>query len=214
VRWSTVVVGSEAVLFEALVAAADADNFAGSDVVLVPTAAAFTGATEASLRVAAVLEPFGARVEALMVIDRDSANEAYFATRIEQADLVVLLDGSALHARSVWRASAFGEALARAGTLVAVGAVATVIGEEMIDPRGGAPTTGLAIRRGAVLTTPASAEQLERTRGLIDASELLVVLEPNGAVVEANGQWVQLLDHGVTASRAVVQVTLARPSSQ
>jgi len=80
-----------------------------------------------------------------MVVDRVSAGENHFATRIVEASLVVLCDGSALHARSVWRDTPVGEALARARSLVAVGASASVLGEVMIDPRGGAPTTGLGL---------------------------------------------------------------------
>ena len=86
-----------------------------------------------------------------MVSDRAATKDQYYVDRLVDADLVVLCDGSALHARSVWRDNAFGEAINAASTLVAVGAVASVLGEVMIDPRGGAPTTGLGYRMGAAL---------------------------------------------------------------
>jgi hypothetical protein len=60
---------------------------AGADVVVVPTAAAFIGVAEAAWAVAEVCEPFDLRVEALMVADRASAGEPYFAERLASADL-------------------------------------------------------------------------------------------------------------------------------
>ena len=99
--------------------------------------------------------------------DRTSSDEPYFATRIREADLVVLSDGSPLHAKSVWHASLVGEAIRDAMCVVAIGSVASVLGDVMIDPRGGAPTTGLGYRDGPVLSVGASEEQLHRTRTLL-----------------------------------------------
>ncbi len=159
-----------------------------ADVVVIPTAAAFLGAAGAALDVALALEPFAAAVEALMVLDRSGAADPSFARRIARADLVVLTDGSPLHAKAVWRDSAVGAALA-AAPLVAIGAVATTLGVVMIDPRGGAPTIGLGYRRGVVLTTPAPPEQLSRTRRLYTGDEPLVVVGARGVLVESAGRW-------------------------
>jgi len=210
VKWTTVVVGSEGVLADFLERAAAPGELADSDIVIVPTAAAFSGATEAAVRVAALIEGLSARIEALMVTDRTSATEEYFAARIRAARVVVLVDGAALHARSTWRDTAVGEALRDARTLVAIGTVATVIGAEMVDPRGGAPTTGLALREGAVITTPASDDQLARTRDLVEALALMIVVDAEGAVVESGGAWRQLSPSGVHATRGHDEVRLAR----
>jgi hypothetical protein len=212
--WRTVAVGS----LEALTWAASDANVLGDlrdvDIVVVPTAAAFTGATEAAVRTAAALDGLDARIEALMVTDRASAAEEYFAKRIAQARWVVLSDGSALHARTTWRESPVGEALSRCEGIVAVGSVATVLGDEMIDPRGGAPTTGLAWRRGVVLSTPAGPDQLARTRALLGGAWTFVVLDTDGVVVEDDGRWSQVSDTGVLAWRGDDEVTLERVSSR
>ena len=159
-----------------------------ADVVVVPTAAAFTGFTEAAVLAGAAFDECDVRVEALMVSDRAATSDQYLIDRLAHADVVVLCDGSPLHARSVWRANAFGDAINAASTLIAIGAVSSVLGDVMIDPRGGAPTTGLGFRKGAALCLPSSDEQMLRTRSLL--SEVpLVVLGPTGIVHHDGERW-------------------------
>jgi len=137
-----------------------------------------------------------------MVTDRAGALEPYFAQRVAAADVVVLTDGSALHARSVWRDTPVGTAIDAARFVLAVGSVASVLGEVMVDPRGGAPTTGLGYRPGPVLCAPASPEQLARTRALLGDAVTLVVVGPGGAVVGVDGVWRVLRDAVVTRGDA------------
>jgi len=180
---------------------------ADADVVVVPTAAAFTGVTEAALAVAVVLDDLDVRVEALMVSDRTSANESYFTRRVTESDLVVLCDGSPLHARSVWRDTTFGEAVRASKRIVAVGSVASVLGDVMIDPRGGAPTTGLGYRAGIAIAVPASDEQMTRTRSLLASDVALVVLGPTGVVRHNGTEWrVESGDVDVTRGGDVVEL--------
>ena len=73
----------------------------GASVVVVPTAAAFIGAAQAALEIATALEPTGADVEALMVLDRVGAHDLALVERVERADFVVLCDGAALHASRI-----------------------------------------------------------------------------------------------------------------
>jgi hypothetical protein len=159
-----------------------------ADVVIVPTAAAFVGVTEAVLLTSAEFEEFDVRLEVLMVSDRAATTVPYWTERLTSADLVVLCDGSPLHARSVWRANPFGEAIDAAATLVAIGAVSSVLGDVMIDPRGGAPTTGLGLRSGAALCLTASDDQMARTRSLL-SDVALVVLGPTGIVHHDGAHW-------------------------
>ena len=180
----------------------------GADVVVLPTAAAFNGAAQAAVDVARSLEDLDLRLEALMVVDRASASEPHFAARIVESSRVVLCDGAALHARSVWRETPVGEALARASHLVAVGASASVLGEVMIDARGGAPTTGLGFAAGVAFCAPASDEQLSRTRKLLDERTALVVLGARGVLVYENGAWRVLVDQDVIVSRGSELTTL------
>ncbi|HEV2427096.1 MAG TPA: hypothetical protein VGS61_02615 [Acidimicrobiales bacterium] len=180
---TTVVAGSLAVLASSL------EGVDSSDVVGVPTAAAFTGAPAAAMAVAGALEGVAGSVEALMVTDRASASEPYFASRVAAATLVVLADGSPLHARSVWRDTPVGDALRGSGALVAVGGVATALFDVMVDPRGGAPTIGLGWRSGLVVTVPGPADGLARTRALLGPDVDLVVVGPTGVVRGDGGRW-------------------------
>jgi cyanophycinase-like exopeptidase len=189
VQATTVLVGSLEALRELLAKGEVLDVSLDTDVVVVPTGAAFTGLTEAALELAAVFEVSGAKVEALMIGDRAASFEPYFAERVKGADLVVLSDGSALHAKSAWRETPVGEAIRAAPRLVAVGLCASVLGEVMIDPRGGAPTTGLGYRPGITVGVNASDEQLTRTRTLLGSEVTLAVLGPRGAVQFDGATW-------------------------
>lgn len=159
------------------------------DVVIVPTAAAFTSLEAASLACATPFSSRDARVESLMMKDRATTDDSYFVRRLREADVVVLSDGSPLHARSVWRSSPVGEAIAAARCLVAVGATASVLGTTMIDPRGGAPTTGLGYRDGLVITNSTTPEQLTRTRSLLDDALTLAVVGEDGSLDLHGATW-------------------------
>jgi hypothetical protein len=202
----TLLVGSAAVAREVILAG-DARIAPGADLVVVPTAAAFTGVTASVVSLAAELADLDARVEGVMVGDRASAQEAYFAQRIEAADVVVLADGSALHARAVWRGTPVGAAIERARVVVAVGEVSSVIFDVMIDPRGGAPTTGLGYRHGLVVGASASHEQLARTRSLLGDQETFVVLGARGALVGEATAW-RVLRDDLVVTRGVDEVEL------
>jgi hypothetical protein len=156
-------------------------------VCVLATAAAFQGAREAIERVRALLAPSGATIIGVEAISRASANDLAVVESVTSADLVVLVDGAVLHARSVWRGSELGAALASV-RLLAIGSVGSVLGETMIDPRGGAPTTGLGLFDDVVLSVPAGAEQTERTRGLLGRELILVELGPR-SVVTFEGTW-------------------------
>lgn len=171
------------------------------DVVVVPTAAAFIGVSEAAVATAHVCDEFDVRVEALMVTDRTSAHEPYFVRRLGEADLVVICEGSALHARTVWRNTPVGEALSTAKCVAAIGSVATVLGEVMIDPRGGAPTTGMGLCRGVAFSPPSSDEQLSRTRHLVTEETALVVVGPRGVLHGDGETWRILQGDDVVVTR-------------
>jgi len=179
---TTIVVGSLVALRDVLETGEFVTLASGADVVVVPTAAAFTGIAEAAIELSSVFDDLDVKVEALMIADRAACTEPYFAQRLSEADLVVLSDGSALHAMSVWRGTPVGEAIRDARRLVAVGSCASVLGDVMIDPRGGAPTTGLGYREGLAIGVHASEEQLTRTRSLLGSDVTLAVLGPRGVV--------------------------------
>jgi cyanophycinase-like exopeptidase len=157
------------------VVASHAELFAPreADVCVVTTAAYFTGMTEAAVRCATALESTNWRIEALMVGDRTAANDDYFAARVATCDLVITTDGAALHARSVWRHSALGASLVAHPVVIGVGASASVLGDFMIDPRGGAPTSGLS--RFTHVAVATASDDVARTRSLLVDDVTLVV---------------------------------------
>ena len=124
-----------------------------------------------------------------MHLDRSSSDEPYFAQRVREADIVVLSDGSPLHAKSVWHQTPIGEAIRDAPLVVTIGSVSSVLFDTMIDPRGGAPTTGLGYREGLVVTTSASEEQLARTRTLLGDDAILAVLGASGVLHGDGARW-------------------------
>jgi hypothetical protein len=203
----TIVVGSLDALGDVLTARDLLDVTSDTDVVLLPTAAAFLGINESAIELSVLFEPTRAKVEALMIADRASNAEPYFVRRISSADVVVLSDGSALHAKSVWHGSPVGEAIRDARCVVAVGSVSSLLGEVMIDPRGGAPTTGLGYRTGLVLGVTASDEELTRTRTLLGEDEIFAVLGPRGVVYSDGTTWRRASDD-VVVTRARDEVDL------
>jgi len=208
VESSTLVVGSLDALHAALEMGVHGVLAANADVVVVPTAAAFIGAAQAAVLTAGVFDDLDARVEALMLTDRASNSERYFIERLTAADLVVLCDGSPLHARMVWRNSPVGDAINATHSLVAIGAVASVLGDVMIDPRGGAPMIGLGYRPGVAICTPASEEQMDRTRSLLASDLALVVLGPRGVLHRDQDQWRVVRGTDVVVTRGGDAATL------
>ncbi len=179
---------------------------AASRVRVLATAAAFRGPADAIEDVLALSTWGDAEVRGTPALDRRSASDDAVLAEVSDADLVVLVDGAVLHARSVWRGSPLGEVLA-SKSLVALGAIGSVLGTTMIDPRGGAPTTGLGLFDGVVLTVPAGAEQLARTRSLLGADQILVELGAR-AVVTYDGTWRVVVGEDLVVTRAGVATDL------
>jgi hypothetical protein len=167
-------------------------------VCVVATAAAFRGPDEAIAQIQVLLAPSGVEVSAVSAINRAGADDPGVVASVKMADLVVVADGATLHARSVWRHSALGDALGEAA-LICVGSTGSVLGETMIDPRGGAPTTGLGFFEDVVVSVPVSAEQSQRSRQLL-GDQLLVELGPR-SVVAYDGRWRVVADDDIVVTR-------------
>jgi cyanophycinase len=121
----------------------------GTEVVVLPTAAAYQHPERTLLRAAEWFESLGAQVEGLMVLDRASAEDPGMAAVVRSARFVYLSGGSPLHLRSVLKGSATFAALhdAWSGGAVVAGSAAgaMVLTDPMVDPRGGALTVGLGL---------------------------------------------------------------------
>jgi cyanophycinase len=168
-----------------------------SEVVVLPTAAAFEHPDRVERRAVGHFEGIGATVRPLDVLHRAEAEDAKNAEIVRQAKFVYLADGSPLHLRSVLKDSALFDALLSAyhggGVLAASGAGATVLCDPMVDPRGGAYTVGLGIVRNLAVFPyhGTAADHLrERSIDLLPSNATLVGIDEETALVhESDGTW-------------------------
>ncbi len=170
---------------------------AGTDeVIVVPAAAAFEQPAHAVARATAYFEQLGARVRELPVLTRRDAEADANVSVMRSAKFVYVADGSPLHLRSVLKGSQLFGALAyayeRGGVIAASGASATVLGDPMVDPRGGAYTVGLGLVPLAVFPYHGTtADHLrERSVDLLAPGAVLVGVDEQTALVRSGtGEW-------------------------
>ncbi len=124
----------------------------GTEVLVLPTAAAYEHADQVVAVASAHFAKLGAEVRSLPVLHRREAESPEIAETVRDARFVYFADGSPLHLRSVLKGSALFDALLAAyrsgAVLAASGAGATVLCDPMVDPRGGAYTVGLGVVEG------------------------------------------------------------------
>jgi cyanophycinase len=173
-------------------------ELAGTDeVTVLPTAAAFEHPDRAVDRARAYFETLGARVTGLPVANRREAEAAANVSAIRVARFIYFADGSPLHLRSVLKGSSFYEAIVyaygRGAVIAASGAGATVLGDPMVDPRGGAYTVGLGLVSGLAVFPyhGTAADHLrERSVDLLAQGAVLVGVDEQTAIVSTGeGPW-------------------------
>lgn len=175
-----------------LVAAAGA-----KEVVVIPAAAAYEHPERVGERAAAYFESLGVAARTLPVLHRSDAEDAGHAAVVRKAKFVYLCDGSPLHLRSVLKGSALFEALVGAyhsgASIGASGAGATLAGDPMVDPRGGAYTVGLALVPNLAVFPyhGTAADHLrERSIDLLPPNAKLVGIDEETALVrDRDGTW-------------------------
>jgi cyanophycinase len=177
----------------------DAELLAASgakEVVVLPTAAAYERPEHVAAAAAAWFEALGAKVRVLEVYGRVDAEQAAVAETVRKARYVHVADGSPLHLRSVLKDSALFEGMLAAwaggAVLSASGAGATLLGDPMVDPRGGAYTVGLGVVRNlAVFPYHGTAADHLRQRSieLVPPSATLVGVDADTALVLEDGAW-------------------------
>ena len=121
----------------------------GSEVLVLPTAAAYEHPDRAIEAAARWFDDLGGRVRPLRVLTRrDAVDEANVAP-IADAAFIYLSGGSPMHLRSVLKDSPVWDALVaswqRGAVLAGSGSGAMVLCDPMVDPRGGALTLGLGL---------------------------------------------------------------------
>ena len=163
-------------------------------VVMLPTADAFE---EPGVLVAAAMtwaERLGVEIEALMVMQRQDAEDEGAAGVLDAASAVYLAGDSSMHLRSVLKDTAVFAALRRVlergGLVVAIGPSAAALSDPMFDVRGGAFTLGLGLQTGVAVIPESetwSDDALARTRSL--ATTPIIVLPTGAAAVSRGGSW-------------------------
>lgn len=168
----------------------------GTEVVVLPSAAAFEHPDRVVERAVVHFASLGATVHPLRVLKRHEAAKGAAAT-VRKARFVYLSDGSPLHLRSVLKGSplfdAIAELYADGGVIAASGASATVVCDPMVDPRGGAYTVGLGLVANlAVFPYHGTVAEHLRARSLdlLPADATLVGIDEDTALVRSpDGTW-------------------------
>ena len=175
----------------------------GTDVLVLPTAAAYEHPSRAVDTATAWFAKLGATVRACMVLSRPDAESPDFVSMVSDASFIYLGGGSPMHLRSVLKDSAVWSALInawdRGAVLAASSAGAMVLCDPMVDPRGGAFTLGLGLVN--LLTVIPHADSPEwspdsdrrhRTYSLAPNGVAVVAVDERTAVIrspEGGGTW-------------------------
>jgi len=150
------------------------------DVLVLPTAAAYEGPSRVVDAARGWFNSLGASVTALNVLQRRDAEDKENIAIVGDARFIYLSDGSPLHLRSVLKGSLLWEAIVSAwqnGAVVAgSSAGAMVLGDPMVDPRGGAFTLGLGLVEKLAVVP-------HRERWTGDKARRMTQLMPKGIVV-------------------------------
>jgi cyanophycinase len=168
-----------------------------SEVVVLPSAAAFEHPERVVERATVYFEALGAKVRAPMVLRRAEAEDAKTVEAVRKARMIYVADGSPLHLRSVLKASPLWDAMLASyhagGVLAASGAGATLVCDPMVDPRGGAYTVGLGVVQNLAVFPyhGTAADHLrERSIDLLPKTAKLVGIDEQTALVrEPSGAW-------------------------
>ena len=176
------------------------------EILVLPTAAAYWHPERAVETAASYFSEFGASVKGCMVLRRADAEDKSNAGTVRAARFIYLAGGSVLHLRSVLKASAVWEALVEAWTAGAVlagsSAGAMVLGDTMVDPRGGALTLGLGLLPQLAVLPHANnwtEEKRHRTVRLASGGLRIAAIDDRTALLRSSdGHWRQAGQGDVT----------------
>jgi cyanophycinase len=169
----------------------------GSEVLVLPTAAAYEHPEKAVQTATAYFQGLGATVTGLMVLGRPDALDEANAAAVASARFIYLGGGSPLHLRSVLKETKVWEALDAAwhnGAVVAgSSAGAMVLGDPMVDPRGGAFTLGLGLIEQLAIVPHHDTwlpERAHRTIQLAQRGLPIAAIDEQTAIIRASdGTW-------------------------
>ncbi len=169
----------------------------GTDVLVLPTAAAYEHPQRAVDTAAGWFETLGATVTGLMVLRRADAEDKRHAAALRESRFIYLGGGSPLHLRSVLKDSPCWDALVAAwhdgAVLAGSSAGAMVLCDPMVDPRGGAFTLGLGLIEQLAVLPHAdtwSHDKMHRTIQLAAAGiTVAAVPEQTALIRDPDGGW-------------------------
>lgn len=169
----------------------------GTDVVVLPTAAAYEHPARMVEAAERWFGELGATVRSVPVLTRRDALDETHASVVADARFVYLSSGSPMHLRSVLKDSPLWDAIVAAwhggAVLAASAAGAMVLCDPMVDPRGGALTLGLGLI-GSVAVIPHhntwSEDKEKRTLHIAPAGLPIVGVDERTALLrDADGAW-------------------------
>jgi cyanophycinase len=169
----------------------------GTDVTVLPTAAAYEHPERAVEWAARWFDGLGAKVRGLMVLRRPDAEDPANAAAVRESRFLYLSGGSPMHLRSVLKDSLVWEALMGAwrdgAVLAGSSAGAMALCDPMVDPRGGAFTVGLGLIEQLAFIPHHdtwSPDKAKRTIALAPRGLPLLAVDERTAVIRApDGEW-------------------------
>jgi cyanophycinase len=188
-----------------------------TEVVVLPTAAAYENPAKHLARADAWFAGLGAKVRGLPAYDRASARDPDNVRAVRDASFVYLADGSAQHLRSVLLDTPLWSAVVeswQAGTVLAASAqAATALCDHMVDARGGAFTVGLGLVSGITVIPHYdlwSPDKSHRTMKLARPDLVVAGIDERSALVrDPDGTWTIRGAGGAALFRAGLPITLA-----
>jgi cyanophycinase len=187
-----------------------------TEVVVLPTAAAYENPAKHLARADAWFAGLGAKVRGLPAYDRASARDPDNVRAVRDASFVYLADGSAQHLRSVLLDTPLWSAVVeswQAGTVLAASAqAATALCDHMVDARGGAFTVGLGLVSGITVIPHYdlwSPDKSHRTMKLARPDLVVAGIDERSALVrDPDGTWTVRGAGGAALFRAGLPITL------
>jgi cyanophycinase len=169
-----------------------------TEVLVLPTAAAYEHPQRAVDTAKEWFAGFGAVASGLMILSRRDAMDPGAADRLRHAGMIYLGGGSPMHLRSVLKDTPAWEAVVEAwrggAVLAGSSAGAMVLGDSMVDPRGGALTLGLGLIPGIAVMPHYdtwSEEKAQRTVQLATGHLRIAAVDERTALIrEPSGDWV------------------------
>ena len=168
-----------------------------AEVLVLPTAAAYEHPTRAVETAQRWFHRFGATATGVMILSRRDAMVEEAAAQLRAARFIYLSGGSPMHLRSVLKDTPAWEAVVEAwrggAVLAGSSAGAMVMGEAMVDPRGGALTLGLGLISGVAVMPHYDAwseEKAHRTVQLATGHLRIAAIDERTALIrDGEGAW-------------------------